>query len=81
MRKVEIQGWFTAAAAGPRPRPDVGAAGKKTFLFAPFVYKKDHFAKTGSGQTEGTLKKEHRFLIELLHHPRAASVPAPGNIY
>ena len=26
-------------------------AGEKTSLFAPFIYKSDHFAKTGSGQT------------------------------
>jgi hypothetical protein len=24
---------------------------RKTALFAPFIYKNDHFAKTGSGQT------------------------------
>jgi hypothetical protein len=28
-----------------------GQAGEKTALFAPFIYKKDHFTKTGSGQT------------------------------
>jgi hypothetical protein len=26
-------------------------AGKKTALFEPFIYKKDHFTKTGSGRT------------------------------
>jgi hypothetical protein len=30
-------------------------------IFEPFVYKNDHFAKTGSGQTEGNLKKRCRF--------------------
>ena len=25
--------------------------GKKTALFEPFIYKNQHFAKTGSGQT------------------------------
>jgi hypothetical protein len=25
--------------------------GKKNVLFAPFIYKNDHFTKTGSGQT------------------------------
>jgi hypothetical protein len=25
--------------------------GKKTALFAPFIYKNQHFTKTGSGQT------------------------------
>jgi hypothetical protein len=28
-----------------------GCIGAKTPLFAPFIYKNDHFAKTGSGQT------------------------------
>jgi hypothetical protein len=28
----------------------------------PFYTKNDHFTKTGSGQTLGNLKKEHRFL-------------------
>jgi hypothetical protein len=34
---------------------------RKTPLFAPFMYKNDHFTKTGSGQTKGELKKEWRF--------------------
>jgi hypothetical protein len=29
---------------------------------APFYTKNDHFTKTGSGQTQGNLKKEYRFL-------------------
>jgi hypothetical protein len=28
-----------------------GAAGKKTALFEPFIYKMHYFTKTGSGQT------------------------------
>jgi hypothetical protein len=37
--------------------------GKETRLFAmPFVYKNDHFAKTGSGQTEGKHSKKDAFL-------------------
>ena len=28
----------------------------------PFVYKNDHFAKTGSGQTEGKHSKKDAFL-------------------
>jgi hypothetical protein len=31
--------------------PSTGGPGEKTALFAPFIYKKDHFTKTGSGQT------------------------------
>jgi hypothetical protein len=34
---------------------------EKTPLFAPFAYKNDHFAKTGSGQTWGKLKKDAVF--------------------
>jgi hypothetical protein len=26
-------------------------SGEKNVLFAPFIYKNDHFTKTGSGQT------------------------------
>jgi hypothetical protein len=29
----------------------IKAAGAKNVLFAPFIYKSDHFTKTGSGQT------------------------------
>jgi hypothetical protein len=29
--------------------------------FAPFISKNDHFAKTGSGQTQGKLKKDAVF--------------------
>jgi hypothetical protein len=38
------------------------APGKKTHLFAPFHSKPDHFTKTGSGQTQGELRKEVRAL-------------------
>jgi hypothetical protein len=41
--------------------------GKETRLFAmPFVYKNDHFAKTGSGQTEGKHSKKDAFLQETM---------------
>jgi|EP01046_Picozoa_sp_COSAG06_P092376 hypothetical protein len=33
------------------------AIGQETRPFAPFMYKNDHFTKTGSGQTWGKLKK------------------------
>jgi hypothetical protein len=36
----------------------------KNGLFEPFIYKNEHFTKTGSGQTWGKLKKEWRFLRE-----------------
>jgi hypothetical protein len=36
---------------------------RKNAIFAPFLYKSHLFTKTGSGQTEGKLKKEWRFLI------------------
>jgi hypothetical protein len=29
----------------------IRSAGEKNVLFAPFIYKNDHFTKTGSGQT------------------------------
>ena len=28
-----------------------GGVGEKNVLFEPFIYKNDHFTKTGSGQT------------------------------
>jgi len=34
---------------------------RKTPLLAPFIYKRDHFTKTGSGQTREKLRKEWRF--------------------
>ena len=38
--------------AGDAPKWQVGyAAGEKTALFVHFLYKNDHFTKTGSGQT------------------------------
>jgi hypothetical protein len=37
---------------------------RKTPLFEPFIYENEHFTKTGSGQTEGKLKKEVRFSQE-----------------
>jgi hypothetical protein len=36
-------------------------------LFEPFVYKNDHFTKTGSGQTQGKLKKEGGLCRALEH--------------
>ena len=52
----------------PRPPPPVythyGDPGevKEDGSFEPFMHKCDLFAKTGSGQTQETLKKCHRFL-------------------
>jgi hypothetical protein len=37
------------------------AAGAKMPLFAPFLYKMHYFTKTGSGQTQGKLKKRGVF--------------------
>ena len=34
----------------------------KNGLFEPFVYKCDHFTKTGSGQTYGKLNHKNRFV-------------------
>jgi hypothetical protein len=53
---------YTAAAPAPGAVGDAGGAKAldpspyqtavgKTSLFAPFIYKNDHFTKTGSGQT------------------------------
>jgi hypothetical protein len=33
----------------------------KTGLFAPFIFKNEHFAKTGSGQTSESTLKFDRF--------------------
>jgi hypothetical protein len=38
----------------------------KNGIFEPFVYKNDPFAKTGSGQTQGKLKKDAVFRTGLL---------------
>jgi hypothetical protein len=37
----------------------------KNGIFEPFIYKNDHFAKTGSGQTQGKLKNEVPFFAPL----------------
>ena len=37
------------------------SSGEKTVLFAPFLCKTHHFTKTGSGQTQGKLKKRVPF--------------------
>jgi hypothetical protein len=34
---------------------------RKTPLFAPFIYKNDHFTKTGSGQNIGKVEKRVAF--------------------
>ena len=52
-----------------RLRPADGLAahvcqGRNTRLLAPFDTKTDRFTNTGSGQTQGKLKKETRFLCE-----------------
>jgi hypothetical protein len=33
----------------------------KNGLFEPFIYKNEHFTKTGSGQTQGKLQQKDRF--------------------
>ena len=40
-------------------------------LFEPFVYKNDHFTKTGSGQTQGKLKQEGGLCRALEHFGNA----------
>jgi hypothetical protein len=40
-----------AACSSCQKFGDNAAAGKKTALFAPFIYKNQHFTKTGSGRT------------------------------
>jgi hypothetical protein len=49
------------------PDPEVGTASatevrKTPPLFEPLYAQSDHFAKTGSGQTQGELRKRRRFL-------------------
>jgi hypothetical protein len=43
--------------------------GAKNATFAPFIYKTEHFTKTGSGQTYGKLKKEWRFSQAFVSNP------------
>ena len=51
------------------------AAVRKTPLFLrTFLYKNDHFAKTGSGQTWGKLRKEMRFLLQGYAAPPCAAL-------
>jgi hypothetical protein len=33
----------------------------KNGIFEPFIYKNEHFAKTGSGQTQGNTQKKMPF--------------------
>jgi hypothetical protein len=44
---------------------------RKRRLFAPFYTQRDHFTKTGSGQTQEKLRKERRFLIGHCRAPGA----------
>jgi hypothetical protein len=41
---------------------------RKTAFFEPFIYKNDHFAETGSGQTWGNSKKDGVFRTIGCHH-------------
>jgi hypothetical protein len=45
--------------------------GKTNAICAPFYSKNGHFSKTGSGQTQGKLTKECRFLAEFAGLPDA----------
>jgi hypothetical protein len=54
--------WSPRRSAGSVPLPPDGEyIGAKNASFEPFCAKNDHFAKTGSGQTQEKLKKEIRF--------------------
>ena len=73
---------IVASAAWPSHSP------AKNGIFEPFIYKNDHFAKTGSGQTWGKLKKRCRFSHRELRRaghgrlallvPRAERIAASG---
>ena len=54
----------------PGAGTSLGIQVSKNGLFEPFIYKNDHFAKTGSGQTQGKQhsKKERRFSHRLADH-------------
>jgi hypothetical protein len=41
---------------------EVAAGGAKNATFEPFYTKHCHFTKTGSGQTQGKLRKKRRFV-------------------
>jgi hypothetical protein len=41
----------------PNPQGIAALQVSKNGLFAPFIYKNEHYTKTGSGQTLGKLKK------------------------
>eukprot|EP01046_Picozoa_sp_COSAG06_P027089 COSAG06_NODE_2368_length_6998_cov_3.945934_9_plen_102_part_00 len=65
----EGKGEQPAAALPSTPTRSGGACSRgngrevrKTRLFAPFYTKIDYFTKTCSGQTQGKLKKQTRFL-------------------
>ena len=47
--KAWVSGWKSFLCL--RSAPDLSSGCVKTPLFAPFVYKNEHFTKTGSGQT------------------------------
>jgi hypothetical protein len=55
--RAQFATWLFQEAGERMPNPN----GKKTALFAPFIYKMHYFTKTGSGQTQGKLKKKCRF--------------------
>eukprot|EP01046_Picozoa_sp_COSAG06_P051757 COSAG06_NODE_8523_length_2140_cov_12.719745_1_plen_138_part_00 len=64
----EIQPRATAAAGGGggggggRPTPLLAVRKKRPF-FGIFTFENDHFAKTGLGQTEGTLNKRDHMCV------------------
>eukprot|EP01046_Picozoa_sp_COSAG06_P045601 COSAG06_NODE_6329_length_2981_cov_26.469119_5_plen_199_part_00 len=60
--------------------PDDCAAGTKAHLFAmPFCTKHDRFTKTGSGQTQGTLREERCVFLQArrTHRLARAQLAAP----
>jgi len=56
-------GTLTASAS---PSPLTPTCARKRLFFEPFIYKNDHFTKTGSTNIGKALKKRDRFLAGLL---------------
>jgi hypothetical protein len=50
----------------------------KNGLFEPFMYKNEHFTKTGSGQTQGRLHTKKRFSPQVRLQLNAAAHSAKG---
>jgi hypothetical protein len=53
----------------------------KNGIFEPFIYKNDHFAKTGSGQTYGKLPKMPFFAPKLGREEVAVPVRQRVHLY